>query len=147
MATRRARGGAASLARQTAEVAMAAPQVMAHRMTRMALAGPHLSERDRKEFNLMGMEKAAAFSQAWNAMMWSSLASSQTMAMQMWASCWAPWLGGARSGNLASQMQKATLGMLGKGMAPIHAKATANARRLAGTPLLPVPSSRRKAKS
>lgn len=146
MAIRRKRGNAASLARQTAEVAMAAPQVIAHRMTRMALAGPELSERDRKEFSLMGMEKAAAFTQSWQAMMLSSMMSAQKMAMQMWVSCWMPWLGGARGGNVSRQMQNATMTMLGKGIAPIHAKATANARRLAGTPLLPT-RGRRKTKS
>ena len=39
------------------------------------------------------------------------------------------------AGKIAAQMQGASLGILGKGMAPIHRKATANARRLAGTKL------------
>lgn len=144
MTTRRRHGSTARLARQTAELAWATPQVMAHRMARMALAGPTLSERDRKEFQLMGMEKVAAFGQAWHAMAWAGLASSQAMAIQMWAACWTPWLGGPRADRLARQMQHAALGMMGKGMAPIHAKATANARRLAGTPLLPVKPGRRR---
>ena len=45
------------------ELAFAAPQVVAHRVTRMAIAGPSLSERDRKEFERMGAEKTAAFSE------------------------------------------------------------------------------------
>ena len=48
---------------KAAELAFAAPQVVAHRVTRMAIAGPSLSERDRKEFQRMGAEKTAAFSE------------------------------------------------------------------------------------
>ncbi|OZI43627.1 hypothetical protein CEK29_10805 [Bordetella genomosp. 5] len=137
MASRR-RGSAASLSRNTAELALAAPQVIAHRMTRLALAGHPWSERDRKEFTLMGMEKAGAFAQAWNAMAWASMVSGQTLALQWWAACFAPWLGSRNTGQFVRQWQQAGLGVLGKGLAPIHAKATANARRLASTPLLPV---------
>jgi hypothetical protein len=36
------------LARQATELAMAVPQVMAHRLTRMALAGATPSARDRR---------------------------------------------------------------------------------------------------
>ena len=136
--TSRRRGSAASLSRNTAELALATPQVMAHRLTRLALAGNPWSERDRKEFTLMGMEKAGAFAQSWNAMAWASLVSSQTLALQWWAACFAPWLGSRQAGQFARQWQNAGLGVLGKGLAPIHAKATSNARRLAGTPLLPV---------
>jgi hypothetical protein len=39
-----------SLIAKAAELAFAVPQVVAHRVTRMALAGPSLSDRDRKEF-------------------------------------------------------------------------------------------------
>ena len=43
MASRRTRAKS-SLALQAAELALAVPQVVAHRMTRMALAGPRLSD-------------------------------------------------------------------------------------------------------
>jgi hypothetical protein len=36
---------------------------------------------------------------------------------------------------VAAQVQSAALGVLGKGLAPIHRKAVANARRLARTKL------------
>lgn len=143
MASRRRHASTVNLARKSAELAFATPQVMAHRMTRMALAGPNLSERDRKEFHLMGMEKLGAFALGWNAMAWASLVNSQTLAMQMWTAWWAPWLGGRHAGRLAQQMQHAAAGVLGKGLAPIHAKATANARRLATTPLVIAPRRKR----
>jgi len=40
-----------------AELGVAAPQVVSHRLTRMALAGPALNARDRKEFTGMVVEK------------------------------------------------------------------------------------------
>ncbi|HEY1226452.1 MAG TPA: hypothetical protein VGF26_03960, partial [Ramlibacter sp.] len=54
----------AAMARRTAELAFAAPQVVAHRLQRMAIAGPQLSGRDRKEFTGMVVEKQLAFTQA-----------------------------------------------------------------------------------
>lgn len=144
MATRRRTGN--TLATKTAELAFAAPQVMAHRLTRMALAGPTLSERDRKEFHLMGMEKLGAFTAAWQQMALASVTSSQTLAIQMWTAWWAPWLGGRRANTVNRQLQQAALGVLGKGLGPIHAKATANARRLGSTPLVEPPKRRTRAK-
>lgn len=47
------------------DISMAAPQVINHRLTRMALSGPVLSARDQKEFTRMVVEKQVAFSQAW----------------------------------------------------------------------------------
>ena len=49
-----------------------------------------------------------------------------------WRSMFAPWLGGE---SLASKMQKTGIGLLQKGLAPVHRRAVANARRLARTPL------------
>lgn len=144
MATRRRTGN--TLATKTAELAFATPQVMAHRLTRMALAGPTLSERDRKEFHLMGMEKLGAFTAAWQQMALASVTSSQRLAIQMWTAWWAPWLGGRRTHALNRQLQHAATSVLGKGLAPIHAKATANARRLGSTPLIEPPKRRTRAK-
>lgn len=144
MATRRRTSN--SLATKTAELAFATPQVMAHRLTRMALAGPTLSERDRKEFHLMGMEKLGAFATAWQQMALASVTSSQTLAIQMWSAWWAPWLGGRRSNQLSRQLQQAAMGVMGKGLAPIHAKATSNARRLGRTPLVEAPRRRTRAR-
>lgn len=109
------------LALQAAEVAFAAPQVVAHRLARMALAGPMPNARDRREFHGMAQEKVHAFWQSWFAMGWA-----MTQAMQQ---AWLAMLQGARVPMLDAHA------ILGKGLAPVHRKATANARRLARTAL------------
>lgn len=67
MATRRTRKSK-SLTVKSMEVAVSVPQVVAHRVSRMPLAGPTLSDRDRKEFQMMVNEKHVAFAQAWRHM-------------------------------------------------------------------------------
>ena len=47
---------AALVARQATDLAVAAPQVVAHRLTRMAMAGANPSARDRREFTRMVSE-------------------------------------------------------------------------------------------
>jgi hypothetical protein len=121
---------------KAAELAFAAPQVVAHRVTRMAIAGPALSERDRKEFQRMGAEKTAAFSEAWNAMAKQALHSNHALTMSLVRSLWSPSLHGKPSaGAVAAQLHNAALAVLGEGMAPVHRRAVANARRLARTKL------------
>ncbi|MBO9717355.1 MAG: hypothetical protein J7507_11255, partial [Pseudoxanthomonas sp.] len=61
---RRSRKAAAQLV----ELGIAAPQVVAHRLVRMAGAGSQLSARDRREFVGMVVEKQTAFAEAWMAM-------------------------------------------------------------------------------
>jgi hypothetical protein len=56
MRIRRSRN-ATSFATKAAEISFAAPQVIAHRLTRMASSGSNPSARDRREFQQMGMEK------------------------------------------------------------------------------------------
>ena len=135
MATRRQRAKT-SLVVQAAELALAAPQVIAHRMTRIALAGPRLSERDRKEFALMVTEKNAALGEAWQAMATHGARANQALAVAFFKS----FLGVAHGkrpspARSAAQLHHATLGVLGKGLAPLHRKAVANAKRLARTKL------------
>ena len=113
-----------------AELAVAVPQVMGHRLTRMALAGPVPSARDRKEFNRMVSEKNHAFQEACQAMLAQSVRAQQALASNLLWSMWAP-----SAASAASQMQLATLGILGKGLGPVHRTAVANARRLARTRL------------
>lgn len=115
---------------KAAELAIAAPQVMAHRMARMALAGPHLSRRDRREFQNMFLEKQVAFGQAWNAMALEAMRANQALLGALLRSFWQP-----SPARVAAQMRRASLGVLSKGLAPVHRKAMANARRLARTKL------------
>jgi hypothetical protein len=121
-----------SIVTQAVELAFAVPQVVAHRVTRMAIAGPTLSERDRKEFQ----RKTAAFGESWNAMTLQALRANQALAASLFRSFWSPSLKDRPSASaVAAQWQSAALGILDKGMAPVHRKAVANAKRLARTKL------------
>jgi len=111
----------ARLSRQATELAIAVPQVVAHRLTRMALAGASPNARDRREFHTMGQEKVHAFWQSWFAMGWATLEAGQQ--------AWMAMLQGARVPPVDMHH------VLARGMAPVHRKATANARRLGRTPL------------
>lgn len=105
------------LARQATELALAAPQVVAHRLARIALAGPVPNARDQREFYAMGQEKVHAFWQSWFAIGWAMLEAMQQGTIAM--------LQGARVPLVD------THAILSRGIAPVHRKATANARRLA----------------
>jgi hypothetical protein len=119
-----------SLAAMSAELAMAVPQVVAHRMTRMALAGSSPCARDRKEFERMGAEKCAAFAESWNAMAAQAVRANQALGFSVLRTFWLS--GRAPSANaIARQMSRGALGVVGKGIAPLHRKAVANAKRLA----------------
>jgi hypothetical protein len=125
-----------SIVTQAIELAFAVPQVVAHRVTRMAVAGPTLSARDRKEFQRMGAEKTAAFSESWNAMTLQALHTHQALAASFFRAFWSPSLKGRPSASaVAARLQSAALDVLGKGMAPVHRKAVTNAKRLARTKL------------
>lgn len=114
------------------ELAIAVPQVVAHRTTRMALSGRTPSARDRKEFELMVAEKNAAFIESWNAMAVQAMLANQALAASFLKSFFATARGKKPSAaRSAAQFQRAALGVLGKGIAPVHRKATANAKRLA----------------
>lgn len=126
----------ASLSTKTAELALAVPQVVAHRLLRMAQAGPHLSPRDRKEFARMIAEKNSAFGESWNAMALQSLQSQGAFAAAL-ALAATPRSTRASpvAQALATQLQHAALAVLDKGLAPVHRRAVANAKRLARTRL------------
>jgi len=125
-----------SLVAKAVELACAVPQVVAHRVMRMAVAGPVLSDRDRKEFELMSAEKTAAFNESWNAMSMQALRAHEELTTSLLHSIWSPSLEGKPSaGAVVSQLQSAALGVMEQGMAPVHRKAVANAKRLARTKL------------
>ena len=50
------------------ELGLAAPEVIAQRLLRMALAGSSPSASDREEFSRMSAEKVSAFYESWNGM-------------------------------------------------------------------------------
>ena len=125
-----------SLFTKSAELAVTVPKVVAHRVTRMAIAGPVPSARDRKEFKLMVAEKTSAFGEAWGAMAIQTMRANQALAAALFRALWAPSLRRRPSpAAVAAELQSAALGVLGKGMAPVHRKAVANAKRLSRTKL------------
>ena len=117
-----------SLAVKMAELAFAVPQVVAHRVTRMAIAGPILSQRDRKEFKLMCAEKKEAFGESWSAMTMQACRANQALAASIFRSF-------SSAGAVTERLQGVALDVLGKGLFPVHRKAVANAKRLARTKL------------
>ena len=125
MAARRRRSK--SLAAQSVALGFAAPQVIAHRMARLAMAGAAPSARDRKEFHRMGVEKIFAAGEAWNAMALQAMLENQKLAFSMMQSFWFPWMHSSAS----RQLSDAALNVLASGMAPVSRRAVANARRLA----------------
>lgn len=120
-----------TLSRKSAELAIAAPQVVAHRLTRMALASPQLSARDRKEFQGMVREKQLAFGQAWTAMAIEAMRINQQILSSF---LFRPW-SFLKPGHSAKLYGDGAQAILAKGIAPVHKKAVANARRLARTRL------------
>jgi hypothetical protein len=125
-----------SVLAKSADLAVAVPQVVAHRVTRMAIAGPMPSARDRKEFKRMVAEKTSAFGEAWSAMAMQTLRANQALAASWFRALWTPSLRrGPSAIAVTAELQRAAWGVLGKGMAPVHRKAVANARRLSRTRL------------
>jgi hypothetical protein len=124
----------ATLAVQATELAVAAPLVAAHRLSRLALAGHRPGSRDRREFALMGAEKLAAFHESWNAMFMQSLRIQQEVVASMWRSYFSPkftpW---PLVTPPTLDLSYSTLRVLAKGMAPVHRRVVANARRLGRT--------------
>ena len=120
-----------AVATQLAELSFAAPQVVAHRVARMASAGANPSARDRAEFHRMGAEKTTAFWESWTAMGAETLRMQTALATSlMGAAFMPPALAGTRAARAMATLQGEQLGLLGKGLAPVHRKAVANAKRL-----------------
>lgn len=114
------------------ELALAAPQVVMHRLSRMALAGAAPTQRDRHEFTRMGHEKVLAFYQS-GAAFWGEVLRAQLQMAQSWfAIGWALALGVRPKGLPAGHSQRAAARAWSAALAPLHVTAVANARRLGG---------------
>jgi hypothetical protein len=129
--TPRTSSGAVKLA----ELALAAPQVVAHRLTRMALAGPVLSARDRKEFAGMVREKHVALAQGWMGAWTELVRVNQAMAVSAASSLWLLKSPLSHAQSSAGQMHAALNSIGNKFVEPVRRKAVANAKRLARTRL------------
>ena len=126
----------ASAASKAVDIAVAAPQVIAHRVTRMALAGPLPDARDRKEFTGMVQEKQLAFAQGFLA--WNTAVLRWQMHMQM------QWFSACLRGDYAKAFNQlfsplplavASDKAVAQALEPVRRKAVSNAKRLAKTPL------------
>jgi hypothetical protein len=115
---------------QTTQMMLAAPQVVAQRLTRMALAGARPSPADQREFHRMGAEKVAAFGESWQAMALQMMKVQQTFALSMLRSWWLPGAAARPRSPGVNAWQDAALDVLGKGIAPVRRRAVANAKRL-----------------
>lgn len=123
----RRRTTSSQLARHAIEIAIAAPQVIAVRTTRMARAGATPTAKDRREFELMHKEKIDAFGEGWRAMWAESLRIQQRSALAMMGAWWKPTSAAA---GLPGDWSRDALAIMGKGVAPVHKRAVANAKRL-----------------
>jgi hypothetical protein len=117
------------VASKSIELAFAAPQVVAHRLVRMARAGPLPSLRDQQELMLMGTEKVAAFYESWTAM-WLTAVQSNAALFFTPVLSWSAARAALGSRMSPARAHRTALKILGSGMAPVHRRAVANAKRL-----------------
>lgn len=142
------------LAFKTSEMLLASAQVIGHRTSRMALAGPSPSARDRKEFTLMAQEKVEAVAESTQAMTFRMLSVNQQISIMAFkqmlsgASGFAALAGSrtmlqsgrrqaefagetmARSAAIAAHLSGSMAHLASHGLKPIHSRATGNAKRL-----------------
>jgi len=132
MSSRRRRSSA-SIARDSLELGLAAPEVIARRMTQFWLAGSRPSRRDQLEFYRMSAEKVAAFQESWNAMFLELCRANFELGLAFMG--W-PWSAASRdaSARLSAQSQKALTAILGAGLAPVRRRAVGNVKRLRRAP-------------
>lgn len=133
MRTNRRKSASQRLAVQAFELSLAAPQVVAHRVARMAKAGIAPSARDRAEFTRMGAEKVGAFYESWAAM-WARAFETQVQLVRAWMALplgVSPRAAPRAAGRAAARSAQALTALAAVGLAPVHSKAVANARRLA----------------
>lgn len=127
MAYRRRRV-ARSLPVQLTGLAFSVPQVVTHRLGRIATAGPDPSSVDRDEIYRMTTEKVAAFYESWAAMQVEGMRLSQELWLSSLQAAWTPWL--APTGY-KRKLRRGTARIAAHGLSPISRRASANARRLA----------------
>ena len=121
------------ISRQFSELYTAVPQVVAHRVARMAVAGLMPGSDHWQETWLMSSEKVSAFNESWLAMWSQVLRSQQEIALASMRDFGSPSWGMQSVGQSVQAMQSAALGVVGQGLAPVHRRALANAKRLSRT--------------
>jgi hypothetical protein len=142
-----------NLAMKTGEMMMASAQVIEHRTRRMAAAGSKPNASDRREFALMGQEKIeaaakSAHGMAAHMMTMNPFLGARAARQSLAAATAMMSLAGSRtvsqalarqaklvrtmtqSAGTASRISGSSARLAQRGLAPIHARATANAKRL-----------------
>ena len=129
------------LATKSLELSLAAPQVVAERVSRMMAAGPNPSAHDQQEFIRMGNEKVVAFCESWIGMwgeaydaFWraaSSMVSTPSLLTPTSSDPFAALGMGKVTNRMLKQQVNALACVLNAGISPVHAAAVSNAKRLA----------------
>ena len=116
------------LATQAIQLGLAVPEVVARRLTRMALAASSPTAADREEFMRMHAEKVGAFYESWSAMVVAGCRANVQFFLSAppWSAFWPTPDWWARQSALHHSM----LDIVARGVAPIHRRALANAKRL-----------------
>ena len=114
------------------DIGVAAPQVIAHRTTRMALVGHAPSARDCQEFRRMGAEKFDALGESAFAVMLQLCQAQQSALLALMGAWWKPqaWVD-------PGPWLRALPGVTAAGLKPVHQRVTANAQRLSRAALAP----------
>lgn len=114
-----------------AQLAMAAPMVIAHRMMRMAQAGASPSADDRREMSRMSAEKFDAFIESLSSTAMGMTLAYMNFGLDLMRLAWSPWhqTGGLIKAAAARYGDATTTSMEGS-LAPIRRRAVANAKRL-----------------
>lgn len=113
------------------QLAMAAPIVVAQRMTRMALAGAYPSARDRNEMGRMTSEKVDAFTESWNTTMARMTQANINLGFDVMRAAWSPWNQTAGLMNAAAvRFGNAATASMEQSLAPARRRTVANAKRL-----------------
>lgn len=120
------RSSSHSLALKAGELAFAAPQVIAHRLTRMAQSGSSPTAADRREWMRMSSEKLAAFNESWFAIGLETWRIQQRQMLALMTSFATPWTATYTS----AKAQRDATALWGRALAPVHRRAVANAKRL-----------------
>lgn len=123
------RSSAQSLAFKAGELAFAAPQVIAHRLTRMAQSAASPTAADQREWMLMSSEKLAAFNESWFAMGLEAWRIQQRQMLALMTSFGVPWTASYTS----AKARRDATALWGSALAPVHRRAVANAKRLGST--------------
>ena len=128
---KRPHSSASRVASRLAQLSSDVPQVVAHRVSRMATSGPVPSARDQREFTGMVMEKPMAFAHSYMNMWMAGLQVQQTF----WASLsramlQPPWLSLRTHADAFHRAGQGGWFVLDRGIGPIQRQAASNARRL-----------------